>query len=72
MTDNIQLVDVVALTADCPEHGLVRGQVGTVVEQLAPGVLEVEFCDNDGKTYAQLALKDSQLLLLHHQPVSSS
>ena len=72
MTDNIQLLDVVALTRDCPEHGLVRGQVGTVVERLAPGILEVEFCDNQGKTYAQLALKESQLLLLHHQPVSSS
>lgn len=72
MTDKIQLLDVVALTEDCPERGLVRGQVGTVVERLAPGVLEVEFCDNDGKTYAQLALKESQLLVLHHQPVSSS
>ena len=72
MADNVQLLDVVALTADCPEHGLVRGQVGTVVERLAPGILEVEFCDDQGKTYAQLALKESQLLLLHHQPVSSS
>ena len=26
---------------------LARGQVGTVVESLAPGVFEVEFCDND-------------------------
>ena len=71
MADNIELLDVVALTEDCPERGLVRGQVGTVVERLAPGVLEVEFCDNGGKTYAQKALKESQLLLLHHQPVSS-
>jgi hypothetical protein len=26
--------------------------VGTVVETLAPGLFEVEFCDNDGRTYA--------------------
>ena len=30
----------VALLEDLPRHGLVRGQVGTVVEQLSPGVYE--------------------------------
>ena len=52
---------VVALVADLPEEGLVRGQVGTVVENWAPGVYEVEFCDGDGRTYAMVALKDEQL-----------
>ena len=28
----IQLLDVVALTNDVPNNGLVRGQVGTIVE----------------------------------------
>lgn len=64
----IQSLDVVALTADLPERGLLRGQVGTVVEALAPGVFEVEFSDDQGRTYAQLALRDSQLLVLHYQP----
>jgi hypothetical protein len=68
MTNNIQLLDVVALTADLPDKGLLRGQVGTVVESLAPGVFEVEFSDGQGRTYAQLALRDSQLLVLHYQP----
>jgi hypothetical protein len=68
MTPNIQLLDVVALTADLPDKSLLRGQVGTVVETLAPGVFEVEFSDDQGRTYAQLALKDSQLLVLHYQP----
>lgn len=68
MTPNIQLLDVVALTADLPEKGLLRGQVGTVVENLAPGVFEVEFSDDQGKTYAQLALEEDQLLVLHYQP----
>ena len=67
-TDTIQLLDVVALTADLPERGLLRGQVGTVVENLAPAVFEVEFSDDHGRTYAQLALKESQLLVLHYQP----
>ena len=68
---SFRLLDVVALTEEIPERGLVRGQVGTLVESLAPGVFEVEFCDNDGRTYAMLALKTSQLLLLHHEPVEA-
>jgi len=66
--NNIQLLDVVALTADLPGNGLLRGQVGTVVETLAPGVFEVEFSDDQGRTYAQLAIKEQQLLVLHYQP----
>lgn len=68
----IEAVDVVALTEDQPERGLVRGQVGTIVESLAPDVFEVEFCDNDGRTYALLALKASQVILLHHEPVETA
>jgi hypothetical protein len=66
--DNIRLLDVVALTSDLPERGLLRGQVGTVVEALSPGVFEVEFSDDHGHTYAQLALRASQLMVLHYQP----
>ncbi|MDF0644284.1 MAG: DUF4926 domain-containing protein [Nitrospira sp.] len=68
MTVQIRLLDVVALTEDIPDRGLQRGQVGTVVESLRPGVFEVEFVDNDGRTYAMLPLKSSQLLVLHYQP----
>ncbi|MBY0525001.1 MAG: DUF4926 domain-containing protein [Gemmataceae bacterium] len=68
MNGTIQLLDVVALTEDLSERGLARGQVGTVVEALAAGVFEVEFCDNDGRTYASLALRAEQLLILHYQP----
>jgi hypothetical protein len=48
---------------------LVRGQVGTIVESWVPGVYEVEFSDDDGRTYAMVALKAEQVLLLHHEPV---
>lgn len=68
----IQLLDVVALTDDLAEKRLLRGQVGTVVEILAPGVFEVEFSDDHGRTYAQLAIKESQLLLLHYQPLQAA
>jgi len=62
-----RLLDVVALLTDVPEHRLVRGQVGTVVEIL-DGAYEVEFCDEEGVTYAELALERGQLLVLHHRP----
>lgn len=68
MNPEIRLLDVVALTEDIPDRDLQRGQVGTVVELLGPDVFEVEFVDNDGKTYAMLPLKSSQLLVLHYQP----
>ncbi len=58
---------VVALLEDLPARGLCRGQVGTVVESLAPGVFEVEFSDNSGRTYATLALRSDQLMPLHHE-----
>ena len=68
MQTTLQLLDVVALTEDLPEHGLYRGQVGTVVEILAPDVFEVEFSDNEGRTYAELALRADQLLILRYEP----
>ena len=35
----------------------------------APGIYEVEFCDDNGRTYAMVALKQEQLTPLHHEPV---
>ena len=72
MSDSIRLLDVVALMEDLPEHALRRGQVGTVVESLAPGVFEVEFCDNNGRTYALLALRAEQILPLICEPVHAA
>ena len=69
MSTEMHLLDVVALTEDVPDHGLRRGQVGTIVEILEPNVFEVEFADNEGRTYATLALKAKQLLVLHYQSV---
>jgi len=66
-----QLLDVVALLADLPSHGLRRGQVGTVVEMLG-GACEVEFSDEEGRTYAQAALVPEQLLVLHHRPTQAA
>ena len=68
MSSPIHQLDVVALTGDLPERGLARGQVGTVVEVLAPGIFEVEFSDDDGRIYAELSLREEQLMVLHYAP----
>ena len=58
---------MVALLEDVAGHGLLRCQVGRVVERLAPRVYEVEFSDDDGRTYATLSLRADQFLQLHHE-----
>jgi hypothetical protein len=65
--DAIKVLDVVAVTEDVPEHGLRRGEVGTVVDRWKDGVFEVEFSDDTGEAYAFAALRADQLLLLHHR-----
>ena len=65
----LELLSEVALLRDLPEQGLVRGQVGTVVELLSPAAAEVEFCDDQGRTYAMAALKAEELIRLHHRPL---
>lgn len=72
MSQGMKLLDVVALTEDLPDRKLRRGQVGTVVEILAPNVFEVEFTDNDGRAFASLALKANQLMVLYDQPVEAA
>ena len=63
------MLSVIALLEDLPQEGLVRGQVGTVVDTWASGVYEVEFCDDSGRTYAMAALRAEQIMRLHHEPV---
>jgi hypothetical protein len=68
---NIEMLDIVALVEDLPEQELFRGQVGTVVEiHTTPGYFEVEFSGKDGIPYAMLALHESQLLKLIHEPLT--
>ena len=70
-TNNIKLLDVVALTVDLPEQNLWRGQVGTVVEILADGAaFEVEFSDRTGRTYESLGLRPEQIMVLHFEPAN--
>ncbi len=68
----LSLFDIVALKNDLPQHLLLAGQVGTIVEILAPEVYEVEFSDDDGQTYATQALPAHQLLKLHYKPMPNN
>ena len=69
MRCEVKLLDAVALLEDIQteEVLLQRGEVGAVVEVLAPGVYEVEFCDDQGRAYAFASLHTEQLLVLHNQ-----
>lgn len=69
MKDNIRLFDVVAVLEDIPNKGVARGQVGTVVETLADGVFEVEFSDDEGRTYDTVPVRSDQLMVLLYGPV---
>jgi hypothetical protein len=64
----INVLDVVALLVDMPEHGLVRGHV----ERLDDSVFEVEFSDDEGRTYAELAITADRLLVLHHRRIAAA
>jgi hypothetical protein len=63
----VALLSTVALLEDLPEKSLQRGQVGTIVEVLTPGVYEVEFSDDSGRSYASVAVNASKLLPLLHE-----
>ena len=63
--NEIKVLDLVAVLEDVPQHGLLRGEVGTVVELWKDGVFEVEFSDNSGKAYAFAALRPDQLIKLY-------
>ena len=69
LNSTIEILDVVALAHDRLGDGLVRGQVGTVVEALSSELFEVEFSDDQGKTYAMLPLAADELIVLHTAPV---
>jgi len=71
MNKSIDELDVVALIHDRRDLELVAGQVGTVVEILEEGVFEVEFNDDQGRTYAMAALKKEELMVLHYSQVAA-
>ncbi len=65
----VKLLDEVALLEDKPKERLVVGQVGTIIEILAPDVFEVEFLNSMGRTVALTELRRKEFLVLMHEAV---
>ncbi len=62
------LLGAVALLSDLPARGLVRGQVGAVVETLDDATVLVEFSDDQGRAYAIAPCPREALLVLRTVP----
>ena len=58
---NFKELDVVVLDTDMPQHGLKRGDLGTVVQVYSPDAIEVEFVTASGRTEALLTLNTTQV-----------
>ncbi len=65
------LLASVALLRDLPERALVRGQVGTIVEELDEATALVEFSDDQGRAYAIAPCPRDGLLPLHTAPLAA-
>lgn len=59
-----QLLDTVALTHDLPAAGLKRGDVGAIVNVLAPEAFDVEFVAASGRTQALVTLGTADIRAL--------
>ena len=67
----VKALDAVALLQDRPDLGLVRGQLGTAVEQLEDGVWEIEFDNGQGQAFKFARLRDADLLVLRTEPATA-
>lgn len=74
MKNKIQLLDIVILTEDVPEHNLKSGTIGTVVEILSNGdAFEVEFSDDNGQMYKSISFHDNQIQVINERkPIMSN
>ena len=72
MNDQLQktpaLFDLVALLHDRDDAGLLRGQVGTVVEVLDGTAVLVEFSDDRGNGHAIVPCRKADILVLRNVP----
>ncbi|MEN8131699.1 MAG: DUF4926 domain-containing protein [Pseudomonadota bacterium] len=67
----IKMLDTVVLDTDIPEHNLIKGDLGTVVEIYEPDGIEVEFVMGTGKTRALLTLNKNDIRSLSESDVLS-
>jgi hypothetical protein len=65
-------LDTVVLTEDLPEHGLVRGDLGTVVLVHDRPGYEVEFMTLDGATLAVVSLTPQQVRAVGRREIAQA
>lgn len=68
----IKELDTVVLTEDVPEHGLKRGDVGTVVLLHGDAGYEVEFISLTGQTLAVTSLATRQVRPLADREIAQA
>jgi len=68
----MKMLDVVAVLQDFPAQQVVKGQVGTVVEELDADHVLVEFADANGITYAIKPIPVALLMKLEYSPTRAS
>lgn len=68
----IKQLDTVVLTEDLSEHGLKRGDVGTVVLMHGDAGYEVEFISLKGETLAVLSLSADQVRPLGEREIAQA
>jgi hypothetical protein len=66
-----ELLAVVALLKNLPEHGLVIGNVGTVVEVLDEDTYLIEFCNNKGETLSMTPVSRNDMLPLYYDRIAA-
>lgn len=63
-------LDTVVLSHDLEEHGLTRGDVGTIVHAYAENkAYEVEFVTGEGKTIAVVTLTSADIRPMERQEI---
>jgi hypothetical protein len=65
-------LDTVVLTEDLPGHGLVRGDLGTVVLVHGRPGYEVEFMTLDGETPAVVSLTPQQIRPVRRREIAQA
>ena len=63
----INELDVIALLKEIPVHGLVRGDIGTVVTILSDSVYEVEFMAEHGVSKAVIPVTEKDIMKIHFE-----
>ena len=68
----IKELDQIVLTVDLPEHGLLAGDIGTVVLRHDEEGMEVEFIALDGETLAVVTLLATQVRAIGRREIAQA